>query len=668
MSHFNLRFTVIVIVSIVAFAACDKGGNHTTGLSAELFTNYHTQGDTLTVEMDLSDGPFASIVLPEKDSTFRFELSVKNKGSVRQSFGYKIFYQNASYKFPEWDAGKAAPHYRSDENFYGSWIGDEPAPFRVIEPLDAGAEKTLTDSFFISGNPLNDPRYYSQSRAFRENREERIEDLSNQIRSNPEWYAAVQEKAETNNNPLDEQVRDDAIYILLNALEGDTINQRWKRNPRVGVYEFMVVAAPVGLIKELPDYIHNPLSENPETGKRVNPFAFFSEKNPKLEEWEDDGLAVFRSPQKLKTFAVLKPSDGLYYEMLEFLQPAERGKNACGADQNTFEFAAWKQYKNTEVRDSSLHNINIARDVSDPNYTREMFREIAEKSERNIPSYVEMPERACENVWYSSEDDALVVQNPGNFAPPFSKKNAGLEGRFGFTYGNFKARIAFPEILNAHYVWNGITCAYWLKFQSLDAWNRRNICDSIGYIQSGYSREEAVYAPNSSYTEIDIEIVKTSRHWPGTPKGEIEAEYDPGNDGNLMVTCTNWDLACQDPPGFNVGEKSITHQNKTYTTHRWSEYYKALTIKTEREHSESVGGVIEYEIDWRPEEIFWRVGGDEVGYMNDSITKIPNNQMVPVMTQEFHYGHWWPTTPYPQGDIPYPAEPITGKLYEIRIE
>ncbi|HKL02334.1 MAG TPA: hypothetical protein VJ911_01610, partial [Cryomorphaceae bacterium] len=605
---------------------------------------------------------------PRKDSTYHFELNVKNNGKVRTAFGYKIFYQNASYKFPEWKDEINAPHARSTENFYGSWISDEVEPFRPTEPLEVGGETTIVDSFFISGNPINDPRYFSQSRAFEENREERINKLSESIRRNPEWYEAVEEKAKTNNISTDEQVRDDAIYILLNALEGDTINQRWKRNPRVGVYEFMIVVAPLELIKSLPDYIHNPLARNPETGSRVNPFAFFSEANPSLEKWEEKGLTVFRSPQKLKTYAVLKPSDGLYYEMLEFSMPSERDAKACAADREAFEHAAWKQYKNTEVRDSSLHNINVASDMSESAYTRELFAEMANKSERNIPSYVEMPERACENVWYDGDADALVVQNPGNFAPPYSKKNAGLEGRFGFTYGNFKARIAFPEILNSEYVWNGITCAYWLKFQSLDTWNRRNTCDSVGYLQSGYSREDAVYASNSSYTEIDIEIVKTSRHWPGTPKDEIEPGYNPGTDGNLMVTCTNWDLACQDPPGFHIGEKRIENRGKSYVSHRWSEYYKALTIKTERPHEESVGREMVYEIDWRPTEIFWRVGHAEVGYMNDSITQIPNNQMVPVMTQEFHYGHWWPTTPYPQGDIPYPAKPITGKLYEIRIE
>lgn len=658
----------IGLAAILILTACARNSAPTCEVSGAFFTKSTFDGDTLTAEMDLSRGPFAPIVLPGKDSTYHFELTVKNNGKVRTPFGYKIFYQNASYKFPEWDKASKAPHPRSDENFYGSWIGDDPAPFRAIEPLETGTETTVADSFYISGNPINDPIYHSPSRAFAENVEERIEKLSAKIRNNPEWYDAVKEKAKKNKNSAGKQVRDDAIYMLLNALEGDAVNQRWQRNPRVGTYEFMVVVAPLDVIDELPSFIHNPLAENPETGKRVNPFAFFAEENPEMEEWEDKGLSVFRSPRKLKTYAVLNPSDGLYYEALEFSQPSERDANACGADQNAYTHAVWKQYKNTEVRDSSLNNINIARDVSDPAYNREVFAEMKKNSERNIPSYVEMPEKACENVWYDGDEDALLVQNPGNFEPPYSKQNAGLEGRFGFTYGNFKAKIAFPEILNADYVWNGITCAYWLKFQSLDAWNQRNICDSVGYLQSGYSREDAVYAPNSSYTEIDIEIVKTSRNWPGTPKELIEPEYDPANDDNLMVTCTNWDLACQDPPGFHIGEKSVQNNEKTYVAHRWSEYYKALTIKTERPHEESVGGEIVYEIDWQPEEIFWRVGGQEVGYMNDSITKIPNNQMVPVMTQEFHYGHWWPTTPFPQGDIPYPAEPITGKLYEIRIE
>ncbi|MBQ5424771.1 MAG: hypothetical protein IIU33_06055, partial [Bacteroidales bacterium] len=100
---------------------------------------------------------------------------------------------------------------------------------------------------------------------------------------------------------------------------------------------------------------------------------------------------------------------------------------------------------------------------------------------------------------------------------------------------------------------------------------------------------------------------------------------------------------------------------------------KALTIKSPM--SNDVFGVeyYYYEIEWRPTEIIWRLGSSPdnmkvVGYMNDEVTSIPNNQMLCIITQEYHYSEWWPPIVFDQGLIPFNKSDIEGRVYEIVIE
>ena len=56
-----------------------------------------------------------------------------------------------------------------------------------------------------------------------------------------------------------------------------------------------------------------------------------------------------------------------------------------------------------------------------------------------------------------------------------------------------------------------------------------------------------------------------------------------------------------------------------------------------------------------------------VGYVNETISSIPNNQMLMVFTQEFHDAKWWPGSPFVQDRIPFPAKSILGNIYEVEI-
>ena len=96
-------------------------------------------------------------------------------------------------------------------------------------------------------------------------------------------------------------------------------------------------------------------------------------------------------------------------------------------------------------------------------------------------------------------------------------------------------------------------------------------------------------------------------------------------------------------------------------------------MKYENQHDETVGNIFYYEIDWQPDKIIWSIGKSKnnmkiIGYMDNTVTKIPDNQMIAVITQEFDYSDWWPLSPFKQDYIPYPKNDITGYIYEIEIE
>ena len=80
-----------------------------------------------------------------------------------------------------------------------------------------------------------------------------------------------------------------------------------------------------------------------------------------------------------------------------------------------------------------------------------------------------------------------------------------------------------------------------------------------------------------------------------------------------------------------------------------------------------------FQIEWKPTEIVWRIGPEKdrlrvVGYMNDEITSIPNNQMLLIISQEFHNTGWWLGSPYEQQFIPFPKNDLIGRIMEITVE
>jgi hypothetical protein len=658
------------LLLLIILCGCFKPDADMTVEKFEMFSNYSLSSDTLTLEMDLSRGPFKGITLPSDSATgsrdyFHLNFDIQNKGATERFF-YKIYYRNISYKHADYVEGEFNP--KSSENFYGSWSGIDVPRFKLTKTIKENERIEVKDSIRIMGNPFNEPRFFGPDPRSNQFDGTDVVKMIKIIQSNPDWLSTVEDKALASNQSLEDQLRFDAIWTLRNTQSKDTTNLRFRNNPRVGLYEFMLVIGRESLIESIPEYAFNHELTNPETGVRSNPFYFFPEAEKK------SNLIVQKSDQHLRTYAILKPDYGLYYDQFDFKE-AYSGSN-CGNDTTAFESAHFIQYINTPVLDSSLNNIDQVLNVTE-SMTLKQFRDWAENLERNQNSFVSLANKPCKNASHDADQNVILVKNPGNSEKPYRKENGGIEGRFGFTFGKFKARIEFPELLSQENVWNGVTCAFWLKFLSLDEWNTRDECKTgEGYALEYLGQDKVKRGPRSTYSEIDIEIVKAAKHWPPLSySGHADTVDfdDPSSNRDLIIACTNWDLACKDPSQFGVGVKAFNEGDNTYYTHRWGDWYKALTSKNPHPHDNTVGQPMWYEIDWKPTSLTWRVGETKetmqrICFMDSSITKIPNNAMNPVVSQEFHYGHWWPTTPFPQGDIPYPKNDIVGKVIEIRVE
>ena len=147
--------------------------------------NFPAQNGLVRLDLDYTSAIDSGFVIPSvrqsASSNFIFSFNLKNNSNTSKKFFYKIYYQNESYKFNEVDSVSGKEHEFAKTNFYGSWEHTATTFKPVTIPADQ-AYHTVTDSFRIVGNPRDEDTYYHLGK-----------------------------------------------------------NNRWKRNPRVGVYSFMIV-------------------------------------------------------------------------------------------------------------------------------------------------------------------------------------------------------------------------------------------------------------------------------------------------------------------------------------------------------------------------------------------------------------------------------------------
>lgn len=603
-------------------------------------------GDTLALDMDLAEAVTEGIVIPSvrQCGTGLFEFSFDTLSD--QPLYYKIYYQNDSYKFPEGDS-------LDYENFYGSWE-DVSIGFKPVPPSGH-----IRDGFRIVGNPRDERLYYGA--APHNTSPEEILATMKAISADSAWYASICRKALDNGNSVQDQLLLDAEWVIADhAARSCESNNRYKRNPRTGCYTFLLVVCDSAALARLPDPVVHIGATAPD-GRYMNPFTYFSRHHRHV--------SPIRGSRVLKTRAVIDPASGLFvncnntrtYEGLIRLSDSLSGEEA-------YRTALFEQFFPVVSRQYTLRNIPVIDTLQ--GYTLEQYRANLQRfdSSRLLNTYPVITSDPGSTV--SVLSDGLHIVNPASSPDRLRKESTGVRTRIGFTYGRFRGRIKFPPMLNPHGVWNGLTYAFWLLYQDEAPWNHRRPSYHGGYIDKGDERENPERLTSSFYSEIDIEMVKTLPLWPEelSDSSLLERPCD-----SVVFACTNWDLANPEPRKFFSGLARIRSHGRSCKALRWYPTYKALTIKSPVSSHIFDEEDYCYEIEWRPDEIIWRLGPDpdrltEVGRMSSLYTSIPNNQMTCVVTQEYHYSEWWPPAPFLQGGIPFSATPIEGVIHQIIIE
>ena len=645
--------SVLAAVTSFTYISCSKAARSVESVSEQFIVrdfdpicNWHINAEgnkTRTVNcdksilLDYSNAIEEGFIIPTinqvKEGQFEFSFSLKNTGKDPQKFYYKIYYQNESYKFPETDeTDSTKQNFNAWENFYGSWE-DVSLTFRETTEIPCDGEfHPVSDHFRIVGNPRNEQRYYADGK-----------------------------------------------------------NDRWERNPRVGNYGFLLVVTTAGnlLHSKIPGGVKN--ISVMENGSFIDPwFYFLYGDGRKLKN-----TIVQKSPGFLRVIANPDPGAGIYIANPIF-DPAHATKyycKTCGNDPALYKTAPFEQFGHYIDPSTKLNNIPVIADVLKDNYSKMDYnwnRRFYTKEELigTIPSVSEEP---CKTVTSDPAGHRIIIRNPGCVYGKWAKENVGVRSRHGFTYGKWTVKAKLTKLLNRNNLWNGLTNAIWLITQSQAEWNYRRDCNKEGYMANYYGGQQDKRVKTLGYSEIDFEILKTV---PYCPSYVLPPAYNNGiddqdhfwnwnvplpeevlaDDDKIEVCCTNWDMACWEPADFKDGCQSVTYKDQTFWAHRWDKTYRAITEKTPEPDDELFGSPFYYfQIDWEPAEIIWRIGPSKdklrvVGYVNCTNTSIPNNQMLMIITQEFHNTRWWVGSSYQQDNIPFPKNDIVGEIYEMTIE
>jgi hypothetical protein len=644
-----MKWNIKYLLLLLAFVSCARKQKdekvseviNTKSFSVKSFnaiSNFPNANDLVSLDLDYSGAIDQGFIIPSikqaKEGVFVCTFSIKNNNAAPADFHYKIFYQNESYKFNEFDSSTSKFNPLASENFYGSWENTD-ITFRKTSSIPADGEyHTIIDSIRIVGNPRNETLYFSDGK-----------------------------------------------------------NDRWKRNPRVGNYSFLlVVTSEENLNKDkIPESIQNISLKDANTFS--NPYYYFlSDDGKKLEN-----VAALKSETSLKVTARPDLGAGIYADPVKFSPGDTKYFNStCGQDTSIYASAAFSQFMHNINETMRLENIPVVKDVLHEPYSKTEYRwnESFFKREELVSITPLATLHACETVSSDPVNKKITIRNPGTEFGKWRKESVGIISRHGFTYGKWRVKCKLTELLNKDNVWNGITNAIWMIAQAgpgSEQWNARRNCNKEGYMATYWGGHDDKRVPSVAYSEIDFEILKTppycpDQYYPPVFKNprpnkndvrdwNVQMPDDLDNfDDKLSVSCTNWDMACWEPKNFGVGCNQISYEGKTFDTHRWDHWYRALSSRTlEKDDSLFASPFYYFEIEWRPTEIIWRIGPSPdlmrvVGYMNEDVTSIPNNQMQLIITQEWHNTAWWPGSPYQQQFIPFPKNDFVGEILEVVIE
>ena len=653
---------IIILIVTIFISGCQKYKSKIELINFNPIANFTDSTNFISLNADLTNALVEGIKYPTKNQSengkFQFKFQLINNSDSAQKLYYKIYYQNESYKYP-------IESEKSIFNFYGSWQ-DTDIGYKAIKEIPAHSESSIISDYIqIVGNPRNEKRYFGAKKLT----QQAIDSKIKVIKGNKKWMETIHAKAKKKKRSLDQFILAEAKYVLN---QNKNINLRWRRNPRAGLYSFLLVIVDQKQLNSIPKYIKH-INETDSLGLHVNPYKYFLHTN------KDAALIAKISDTQLKTYMVFDPKYGILAKNGRILKETCN----CGKDSIFEQKANFKEFNNAIFWKERHHNIPVIANVDD-NYTRDRYNENAKRyptdtaveeywtgMKYRIKDMSYNSDSTCAAVKYDSLTNSIWVINKGNDGKSHPRKqNAGIMTRFGFTYGKVTGKIKFPELMNKHNVWNGVTNAFWVINQSGGSWNNRSECKKKGYVAK--KNGKLGFEPYTSYSEIDFEIIKTSKYAFSKEIKKYEPDYDPQLTDNIIVACTNHDIGCQDP--VNYSQSKIKYGDTTFRTYRWYPKFRSKFIRTPiNEDKIFKRDYYYFQIGWYPDSIVWKIGPSmdklyTVGYMDKTITKIPDNQMLAVMSQEFHHGDWWPPVAFHQDNIPYPKNDIIGKLFEIRIE
>ena len=644
MMRFNSYNILLFVGALWALSSCKQGTKTKQSLDFEVkdfktLTNWNTfvTGDKTTklLYLDYQDainGFTIPSIRQTADGNFDFAFTIKNNSGSAQQYYYKIYYQNESYKFPECALGSTKEHPYAQENFYGSWADTTLSFVETAAIPSDGKFHTVKNKIRIIGNPRNEKRYYYKEE-----------------------------------------------------------NQRWTRNPRMGIYSFMLVVSAADNFKntKVPDYISQ--IQRKHNDRFVNPYYYFLYG----EGSSMKGVFVVNNVHDLQVIAKPNLAVGVYSNPQDF-DPKQYQKyytKTCAFNENLYLNAPLGQFINNVNASGQLDNIPVIADVLQDYYSMRDFnwnRTFYKKEEliTTQPHTVDCP---CQQVDVDTVSGNVVMRNAASHYGDWKKQSVGVITRQGFAYGKYTVKVKLTELLNKNGIWNGITNAIWLVTNSTEPWNDCRECRSKGYLSKYGGGSNDKRSRTTSYSEIDFEILKTvdycplyqfppAYYYPIADRRQTSMWNVPlptsmlQDTGNVMVCCTNWDMACPQPDKYDVGCQPMQYGNQSFMAHRWDYWYRAITERTPASDDEMFAADYYYfQIEWKPTEIIWRIGPEKnklrvVGYMNDAITSIPNNQMLLVISQEFHNTDWWHGSPFEQQFIPFPQHDLIGKIMEITVE
>lgn len=615
-----------LLLGAALLAACsDPGRNKPLELHLDLGAHALANGNG-RIELDYTDA-IAGFRVPSRaqgrDGALHFHFTLPADPAHPRKYLYKLYYQNETYKFPETQDGGQHPY--AQENFYGSW-SDAHEGFRTT-PVVGTEAVMVSDTFAIESDPRDEP-------AFRK----------------------------------------------------DGVVRRWARNPRLGEYDFLLVVIPADGFDSLsaPPQLR-------DIGLRkdsayVNPFYWYLHGPGS----KDGRVRAVVAPERLALVAHPDLGRGIYIDPHEH-PDSSAFCASCGGGDRLRRNAPFKQFIHYVDKSQRWENIPEVADVLGNGFSPEDYDHARCFHPRTelVSLQPGTAHRPCLTVRSDSAGHFVEIHNPASVYGDLRKENVGVITRHAFTYGRVRVRAQLTRLLNDSDMWNGLTNAIWMIYEGGD-WAKRRLCNKDGYFATYWGGPDDKRVPTVDYAEIDFEILKTVPYCPDRSFPPVYAQplCDPldrtawmratpeeirQQRGRITVACTNWDMACHAPPAFASGCQPITHDGTTFLSHRWDDNYRAITQKSPQPDKELFGRPYWFEIDWRPEEIIWRIGPDEdhmrvVGYMNSTMTMIPNVQMKLIVTQEFHNTVWWPGTPYQQGGVPFPAKDYVGRILDVIIE